>query len=237
MGDNPVEDLKRRLARIEKVILLGKDDSFFLAWGRTMAWLAEKKLVLYLLVFTVVGEAGAIAYLGWKDQHRRNLVIAVDNSTGSAIPVDPEQFFQTTSGDVRSPNELKGFAIEWVREAYSFSFLNTADKWKRALRFVDSGAQGSAKFAMRAKERADLTNAGRDVKIIEDLDHGKPLEALLDGMDPIRLTVAIRRVEVETNGDMKPLPSLLVRMELKQVPRSPQNPHGLLITDVSSAAS
>ena len=88
---------------------------------------------------------------------------------------------------------------------------------------------------MRLSERAGQVEQGLSVKLVNDPEKGKVPEVNILRADPLEVLVVFSRSSVSAAGETKELPPLGVQLQLREVPRSPANGHGLLVTSVSSS--
>ena len=233
VGGNTSQELSARVKRIEEFLKAGREDSFVTAWGRLFAGYAQQRMLLLVCAGLNVVMACSLVYLSLVVSKKAPWVFVKD-AIGNVVQVDPRSFLE--DGDRRDEAELKGFGMRFVRDAFEFTPLDIRDRTEYALRFVEPQAHGTARLAMRFSERAEQADRGSSVKILEDLEKGQVMKASVLRWDPMEVLVVFSRVAVSANatGEIKALTPLAVRLRLRQVPRSPQNPHGLLVTDVTS---
>jgi len=212
----------------------GKETGFVYAWGSLMAAYAQQRNVLLILAFvTIVSILGNVA-LGIGYTHRETWVFVKDN-LGQVVQADPNTFLR--AGADRDQNEVKGFALRWCRDAMEFTPLDVQDKITYALRYVDQKAQGAIKDQFRMAERAQLVEKGMSLKIDDDIASGKVPQVTIIRNDPCEVLVVVSRYGIAPDGAKTPLPPLAIRVILKMVPRSPQNPNGLVVTDMTATNS
>ena len=226
--------LEARMEKVEKFLRIGKEDRFILAWGRLFAYAAQQRWTLVASLLVNVLMTFGLVVLAIRYAKREPWVFVKDN-LGNVVQVDPKSFLQ--AGDPRDQNEVKAFAIEYVRDAFEFNPLNVKDKLTYALQFVDSSAQGAARNACRLPERAELVDRNFSVKVENEPDKGRIPQASVLSWDPLKVLVVVSRISVDSSGLARSLPPLAIQLTLRQVTRSPQNGHGLLITDISSTTN
>jgi VirB8 protein len=227
---NSSSQIPERVARIEQFLKAGREDAFVKAWGRLHAYTAQQRWILVLSVALNLVFAVCVVWLALAYQRRAPWVFVKDN-LGNVVQVDPRTL---NAADTRDEAELKAFSARWVRDAFEFTPLDVRDRRDFALRFVEPRAHGEALLAMRANERAEQVASGLSVKIQEDIDKGQLMQVQIMRFDPLETLVLTPRISISPSGETRALPALAVRLRLRQVPRSPANGHGLIISDVSA---
>lgn len=227
------DDLSVRVAAIEKHLKVGKEDRFILGWGRLLAAYTQQRWVLLASVTVNVILAVALGVVSVFTARRLPWVFVKDN-LGQVVQADPRSFLH--EGDTRDEAELRGFALQFVRQGFDYNPLDVNDRLQQALRQVDPSTQGVAKQAFRLAERADQVNHGYSSKIVDDPDKGiVPQTQMLTWTPVPEVLVVVSRMSIAPDGTSHPLVPLSVKVALRQVPRTPLNPHGLMVVDVSAS--
>lgn len=212
----------------------GKENRFVFAWGGLMTAYAQQRIVLWVLALGLIASTIGNVVLAMAYTKRETWVFVKDH-LGNVIQADPNSFLR--AGDDRSENEIKGFALRFCRDAFEFTPLDVQDRLKYALRFVEPKAHGAAKNSLRLAERAKQVENGLSVKIEDDIERGKIPEVSIIRNEPCEVLAVFSRVSIAPDGTKTALPPLAVRLIVTMVPRSPNNPSGLLITDVTATNS
>lgn len=148
------------------------------------------------------------------------------------VQVDPNSVLN--AGEARDDNEVKGFAKNWLMDAYVYTPLDVRDKAIKALSFVDAKALGVAKSALRLPERAKIATSGNSMRVHDDVENGQnSVQCTIKSRKPLQLLMSFDRYLVGGDGRQQDQGRLFLTLELKQVPRTPSNPNGLLITDIT----
>jgi len=221
-------------AKRQDVIEAGREHVHYLPWGALMSAYAQQRLVLWImavaLVLSVVGNCLlALFYM------RRETWVFVKDNLGNVVQADPESFLRGNGN--RDDNEIKGFVLRFCRDAYEFTPLDVRDKARYAFRFVDPKVQGAVSNALRITERAKQIEQGLSVKIDEDIERGRLVELSITRRDPLEVLAVFSRMAVSSTGTANALPPIAVRVTLRLVPRSPYNPNGLVVTDLTTTNS
>ena len=227
-----IPDHEERLARLERLAKPGRENTFTLAWGRLLAAYVQQRWVLLTLLIALLVSVSANAVLAVRYSKRETWVFVRDR-LGNVVQADPSTFLR--AGEGRDEMEIKAFARQWCEDSFHFTPLDVKDRVIRSLRFVEPKAQSTARFAMRFLERAQQVEQGLTVNIEDEPEKGKVPEVNILRADPLEVLVVFSRVSIQPGGEVKPLPPLGVKLQMREVPRSPANGHGLLITDVSSS--
>jgi hypothetical protein len=230
-GDNPAE--KCRAARAPKpaqlISQVGGDDAFILAWGRSHAALGATRLQLAASVLVNLALAVVVAFLAWRSEHKEPLVFVRD-SLGNVVQADATSFLH--AGDDRNDAEVKGFLRRWVLDAWTWTPLDVEDRLKACLRVVDGKAQAVTKAGLRLAERQALVDREMSGRVYDDEASGREPQVAITRRDPLEVMVSFDHYYIDRTGRATEGGHYFVRAILKQVPRSPVNPSGLMIADV-----
>jgi len=223
-----------KAAKHRDIVEPGREHVHYLPWGALMSAYAQQRLVLWVmaaaLVLSVVGNI-LLAFL----YTRRETWVFVKDSLGNVVQADPDSFLRGNYR--RDDNEIKGFVLRFCRDAYEFTPLDVRDKVQFAFRFVDPKTQGAVSNGLRISERAKQIEQGLSVKIDEDIEKGRLVELSITRRDPLEVLAVFSRLAVASNGSVTPMQPIAVRVTLRQVPRSPHNPNGLVVTDLTTTNS
>ncbi len=151
------------------------------------------------------------------------------DSLGNVVQADAQSFLH--AGDTRTEAEIKGFMRRWVFDAYSWTPLDVEDRLRAALRLVETKAQPAVKAALGLAERKRLVESGTSGRVHEGKDSGKEAQAVITRSNPLEVMVGFDRYLVDRSGTATEAGHVFLRAHLKEVPRSPANPSGLLIVD------
>lgn len=228
----PESDYEQRLAKLEKLAKPGRENTFTLAWGRLQAAYVQQRWVLLVLMVAFLVSAVGNVFMAIRYSKRETWVFVKDH-LGNVVQADPSTFLR--AGEGRDEMEIKAFARQWCVDSFHFTPLDVKDRVIHSLRFVEPKVQPTARAAMRLSERAQQVEQGLSVNIEDDPEKGKVPEVNILRADPLEVLVVFSRVSIQPGGEIKPLPPLGVKLQLREVPRSPANGHGLLITDVNSS--
>lgn len=208
---------------------VGGEDAFILAWGRSNEALRSKSRQLALAMALNVALAGTCGFLAWRNEKKETLVFVRD-ALGHVVQADARSFLH--AGDARSEAEIKGFMRRWVIDAFSWTPLDVEDRLKSSLRLVDPKAQPVARAGLRLAERKTLVDAGTSGRVHDARSAGKEPQVVITGSQPLEVMVSFDRYLVDRTGAASELGRLFVRAVLREVPRTPVNPNGLLLADV-----
>lgn len=204
------------------------DDAFILAWGRSSEALRSRTWQLLLSMGLNCCLAAVVAYLGWRGDHRTPFVFVRD-SLGNVVQAQASGFLR--AGDTRSEVEIKGFVRRWVLDAFTFTPLDVEDRARAALRAVDGKAQAVVKAGMRLAERKALVESGTSGRVWEDARSGREPQVVILRREPLEVMVSFERYLIDAEGVKAEAGPLFARVMLREVPRSPANPHGLVVVD------
>ncbi len=208
----------------------GGDKTFLTAWGNAAALVPILALACAAQCVVSLCLVGTVMYLGTQTGKRETYVFMKDH-LGNVVQVNPESILR--AGEVRDDPEVKGFIRDWIHTAYVFTPLDVLDKAKRALSFVDAKAQGVAKVALQLPNRAKLAQGGVSCKIFDDVQGDKEIQYVFESRKPLTVLVSFNRFTVASDGQVRELGRVFLRVEMKMVPRSPSFPNGLMITDLN----
>jgi hypothetical protein len=206
---------------------VGGDDAFIFAWGRSDAALRSRSRQLVLSMGLNVCLAGTVAFLAWLHEQKETYVFVRD-SLGNIVQAEPKAFLQ--AGADRTEVEIKGFMRAWVVDAFTWTPLDVEDRLRACLRLVDAKAHAVVKAGLRLAERKELVERGTSGRV-ED-DPTKEPQVVIVRRQPVEVMVSFDRYLMDSGGMRQDAGHLFLRALLREVPRSPVNPHGLVIVDV-----
>jgi hypothetical protein len=209
---------------------VGAEDHFILAWGRANAAVASRGRQLFMSSCLNVTLVLAVALLAWRNEHKETYVFVRD-VLGNVVQADANSFLH--AGDSRTEAEIKGFVRGWVFDAYTWTPLDVEDRLKAALRLVESKAQPIVKAALGLAERKGLVERGISGRIHDERENGKEAQVVITRTQPLEVMVGFDRYQVDRSGIVRELGHVFLRAHLKEVPRSPENPAGILIVDTA----
>jgi len=212
----------------------GKEANFFLPWGSLMSAYAQQRIVLWIMAPCLMVSVLGNVFQAYQSQKRETWVFVRD-SLGNVIQADPDAFLR--AGEGRDEMEVKGFALRFCRDAFEFTPLDVQDRVQYALRYVEPKAHGTARNSLRLAERAKQVQSGYSVKIGDDIEKGRIPEISIIRYDPCEVLAIFTRNAIDSYGNAVSMPPLAVRLILKMVPRSPNNPNGLIVTDITTTNS
>ena len=208
---------------------VGGDDAFILAWGRSNAAVRSKGLQLVLSMVLNIALGAAVVFLAWRNEQKEPLVFVRD-SLGNVVQADSGSFLH--AGDARNEAEIKGFLRRWVLDAFTWTPLDVEDRLKACLQLVDGKAQAVVKAGLRLEERQALVDRGTSGRVYDDKTVGREPQLAIVRRAPLEVMVSFEHYYVDRSGRAADAGHFFVRAVLKQVPRSPVNPSGLMIADV-----
>jgi hypothetical protein len=212
---------------------VGGDQTFLVAWGNVSAALSVLVWVCILLTVALLAMVGLCAYVARQNVKPREAYVFMKDNLGNVVQVDPNSVLK--AGETRDDMEVKGFVKNWVLNAYSFTPLDVRDKALQALSFVDAKALGVAKASLRLPERAKIANAGNSMKVRDEPEKEKGIQFTIKSRKPLEVLVSFERYLVSSDGKQNEYGRLFVTVQVKQVPRTPSNPNGLIITDINTS--
>jgi hypothetical protein len=207
---------------------VGGDDAFILAWGRGHEALRSRSRQLVLSMMLNGCLAGVVGYLAWRNEHKETYVFVRD-SLGNVVQADARGFLR--AGDRRSEVEIKGFVRRFVTDAFTWTPLDVEDRLRAALRVVDGRAQAVVKAGLRLAERRALVDNGTSGRVWDEPRTSREPQIVIERSDPLEVLVAFDRYLIDSGGAREEAGGLFARVTLKEVPRSPANPYGLVVVD------
>jgi hypothetical protein len=230
--DGKVEgaNLSREGETNSALLELGAEDHFILAWGRANAAVASRGRQLLMSTALNVALVLAVAFLAWRNEHRETYVFVRD-ALGNVVQAEANSFLH--AGDSRTEAEIKGFVRRWVFDAYTWTPLDVEDRLKAALRLVESKAQPVVKTGLGLAERKALVERGISGRVHDERESGNEAQVVISRTQPLEVMVGFDRYQVDRSGGVSELGHVFLRAHLKEVPRSPGNPAGLMIVDTA----
>ena len=230
--DGKAEDanLSRDGEAKDALLELGAEDHFILAWGRANAAVASRGRQLLMSSGLNVALVLAVAFLAWRNEQKETYVFVRD-ALGNIIQADANSFLH--AGDSRTEAEIKGFVRGWVFDAYTWTPLDVEDRLKAALRLVENKAQPVVKAGLGLAERKALVERGISGRVHDERESGKEAQVVITRTQPLEVMVGFDRYQVDRSGGASELGHVFLRAHLKEVPRSPGNPAGLMIVDTA----
>ncbi len=225
----PERRRREREGKSMPAAIVGGEDAFILAWGRSNAALRSAGVQLAVSLLMNVALAVAVVFLAWRSEHKEPLVFVRD-SLGNVIQADAGSFLH--AGDARNDAEIKGFMRRWVLDAWTWTPLDVEDRLKACLQLVDGKAQAVTKTGLRLAERQALVDRGTSGRVYDDRAAGREPQVAITRRTPLEVFVSFEHYCVDRTGRTTDAGHYFVRAVLKQVPRSPVNPSGLMIADV-----
>jgi hypothetical protein len=224
------QSLDARLARVEKILRVGKEDHFIAAWGRLMFYAVQSRWTVLLMGIALICLAGSTSLMAYRWNTRETVLLIKDGDR--VYPANMADVVKASSN--RDTGEVTGFVRRWVKDAYEFNPLDWKNKVRGALRSVDTQAQNIAMHAMDLEERARLVEQGTSVRVVDDLESGKAPSVSLVSTEPLQVSVVFQRVGITSNKEIRDLAPKVCTVTLRLIPRSTINPGGLMITDISA---
>ena len=208
---------------------VGGDDAFILAWGRSEEALRSKTWQLRVSLALASVLAALVAWLAWRNDQKETYVFVRD-ALGNIVQADARSFLH--AGDSRSEIEIKGFMRRWVLDAFTWTPLDVEDRLKACLALVDGKAQAVVKQGLDLAGRKNLVDNGTSGRVHDDSRTGREPQVVIVREEPLEVMVSLERYAVDGRGAAEDAGHVLVRALLKRVPRSPANPHGMVIGDI-----
>jgi hypothetical protein len=208
---------------------VGAEDEFILAWGRANAAVKSRGRQLMASTTLNVALVGLVGYLAYRNEQKETLVFVRD-ALGNVVQADAQSFLH--AGDRRTEAEIKGFVQRWLMDAFSWTPLDVEDRLKACLRLVDQKAQPVVKNGLRLAERRSLVDHGVSGRVHDTQGSGKEPQIVITRTQPLEVMVSFDRYTVDRDGTASEAGHLFLRTHLKEVPRSPSNPNGLLLVDM-----
>lgn len=207
---------------------VGAEDHFILAWGRANAAIASRGRQLLLATGLNVALVGVVGFLAWRNEQKETYVFVRD-ALGNVVQANAQAFLH--AGDSRSEAEIKGFMRRWVLDAYSWTPLDVQDRLRAAFQLVEAKAQPAVKAGLALAERKKLVERGVSGRVYDDKESGKEPQVIVTRTSPLEVMVSFDRYQVDRGGETVEAGHVFLRAHLKEVPRSPGNPSGLMIVD------
>ena len=220
--------LQRRAEDGGKLSEVGGEDHFILAWGRANAAVKSRGRQLIMSTCLNVALVLVVGFLAWRNEQKETYVFVRD-SLGNVVQADANGFLH--AGDARTEAEIKGFMRRWVFDAYSWTPLDVEDRLRAALKFVETKAQPAVKGGLGLAERRGLVERGVSGRVHDEKESGKEAQVVITRTKPLEVMVSFDRFQVDRSGTVSEAGHVFLRGHLKEVPRSPGNPTGLMIVD------
>jgi hypothetical protein len=228
------KDLDPRLSKATEeggsLAQIGVEDHFILAWGRANAAVKNRGRQLLMSTCLNVALVGVVGFLAWRNEQKETYVFVRD-SLGNVVQADANTFLH--AGDARTEAEIKGFVRRWVLDAYTWTPLDVEDRLKAALRLVETKAQPVVKAGLALADRRGLVERGISGRVHDDRETGKEAQVVITRTKPLEVMVGFDRYQIDRAGTASELGHVFLRAHLKEVPRSPGNPAGLMIVDTA----
>jgi hypothetical protein len=93
--------------------------------------------------------------------------------------------------------------------------------------------QPVVKAGLGLAERKALVERGISGRVHDERESGKEAQVVITRTQPLEVMVGFDRYQVDRSGGASELGHVFLRAHLKEVPRSPGNPTGLLIVDTA----
>ena len=212
----------------QPLAIMGGEDHFLLAWGRSNAAVKSRGRQLVLSIALNVVLVILVGFLAWRNEQKATYVFVRD-ALGNVVQADSSAFLH--AGDSRTEAEIKGFVRRWVFDAYSWTPLDVEDRLKAALRFVESKAQPAVKAGLGLAERKSLVDRGVSGRVHDEKESGKEAQVVITRTKPLEVMVSFDAYNLDRGGAATEAGHVFLRAHLKEVPRSPGNPSGLMIVD------
>lgn len=208
----------------------GSGDDFILAWGRSNALASILK---WVCIFEGLVICGLTVLCGWLAVRidRKDVWVFVKDHQGNIVQADPSGFLR--AGDTRTEIDIKAFAKRWAVDAFTWTPLDVQDRLKTALLLVDQRAKASVREALRIDQRASQVQRGFSGRVYDDATVNKEPTILIlnQGKKPVEVLVTMDRYMQAPDGTKQDVGRIHLNLILKEVPRNPDNPTGLLIVD------
>lgn len=227
-GKSGDETVLKRVEEGGKLAEVGGEDHFIMAWGRANAAVKSRGRQLLMSTCLNVCLVTVVGFLAWRNEQKETYVFVRD-SLGDVVQADAQSFLH--AGDARTEAEIKGFIRRWVFDAYSWTPLDVEDRLKAALRLVESKAQPAVKAGLALSERKALVERGTSGRVHDEKGAGKEAQVVITRTQPLEVMVGFDRFLIDRSGVESEGGHVFLRAHLKEVPRSPGNPAGLLIVD------
>ncbi len=224
-----IHERRQRLSETApKSLEVGGDDAFILAWGRNNEALRSRTVQLIVSMALNCALILLVAFLVYRNEQKETYVFVRD-ALGDIVQADARSFLH--AGDTRSEVEVKGFMRRWILDAFTWTPLDVEDRLRSCLTLVDGKAQAAVKEGLRLAERKALVDSGTSGRVFDDPRSGKEPQVVIVRTTPLEVMVSFDRYLIDSVGGTQQAGQLFVRALLKRVPRSPANPHGLVLAD------
>jgi hypothetical protein len=227
-GKSQDPKLRRENEEGRKLADVGPEDHFILAWGRANAAVKSRGRQLVMSTCLNVALVVVVAFLAWRNEQKETYVFVRD-VLGNVVQADANSFLH--AGDARTEAEIKGFVRRWVFDAYTWTPLDVEDRLKAALRLVEQKAQPAVKAGLNLGERRALVERGVSGRVHDEKENGKEAQVVITRTKPLEVMVSVDRYQVDRSGTASEAGHVFLRAHLKEIPRSPGNPTGLMIVD------
>jgi hypothetical protein len=207
---------------------VGAEDHFILAWGRSNAAVKSRGRQLFMSSCLNVVLVAVVGFLAWRNEHKETYVFVRD-ALGNVVQADANSFLH--AGDSRTEAEIKGFMRQWVFDAYAWTPLDVEDRLRAALSLVEAKAQPVVKAGLALAERKSLVDRGISGRIHGEKDGDKAPQVVITRTSPVEVMVSLHRYQLDRSSSASEAGHVFLRAHLKEVPRSPGNPAGLMIVD------
>lgn len=213
----------------EPSAVVGGDDAFIMAWGRNNEALASRTRQLALSMLLNFGLLAMVGLLAYRNEQKTTYVFVRD-SLGNVVQANTEAFVQ--AGRERTEVEVKGFMRRWVIDAWTWTPLDVQDRLSAALSAVDAKAHAVVKDALELGTRKELVESGVSGRVRDEAGSEHQPTAVIVRTAPLEVMVSFERQHIDKGGMRSTVGSLFVRAILAEIPRSPENPYGLVIRDL-----
>lgn len=228
-GISGAANLSRDAEVGDALIEVGAEDHFILAWGRANAAVTSRGRQLLMSSCLNVALGLTVGFLAWRNEHKETYVFVRD-ALGNVVQADANSFLH--AGDSRTEAEIKGFMRQWVFDAFSWTPLDVEDRLRAALCLVEAKAQPVVKRGLALAERKALVERGISGRLHDERDGGKAPQVAITRASPLEVMVSFDRYQLDRSASASEAGHVFLRTHLKEVPRSPGNPAGLMVVDM-----
>jgi len=226
-------DLTEAAGEDLSLLNLGAEKDVYVVSASIMSAYAQQRIVLWALLALIFVMSIVIVILVKAYLHREIWVFVKDH-LGQVVQADKNSFLR--GNDVRTDNEILGFTLRWIRDAYEYTPLNVRDNLNYAMRFVEPSVQSLVADGLRVSDRAVSVSSGVSVKIEDNIERGDGPTATIVSRPPqghLEVMVIFDRVAIDSRGKGTNIGQTVVQVRLREIPRVPRNPHGLLVAGFS----